>query len=70
MFLSEQLNEDVRAIIAAGSPKEGLTDMNAAHRTYVKLVHLRKWDRTTATAVYWAWRPVLQKRYDEEDIPF
>jgi len=69
MFLSDQLNEDVRAIIAEG--KAGVfADSARAHRLYVKLVHARKWDRATATAVYWAWHPVLAEAEKDDDIPF
>lgn len=69
MFLSEQLNEDVRAIIAEG--KAGVfVDTMRAHRLYVKLVHIRKWDSPTATAVYWAWQPVLAKLMEDDPIPF
>jgi hypothetical protein len=68
MFLSEQLNEDVRAIIAEG--KAGaFTDVTRAHRLYVRLCHIRKWNSTTATAVYYAWHPVLAK-IEDDDIPF
>jgi hypothetical protein len=69
MFLSEQLNEDVRAIIAEG--KAGVfVDTNRAHRLYVRLCHIRKWDSPTATAVYWAWQPVLAEALKDDDIPF
>jgi hypothetical protein len=68
MFLSNALNDDVRAIIAEGTRGE-FADVDAAHRLYVRLVHARRWDATTAHAVYWAWHPVVSKRA-EEDIPF
>lgn len=69
MFLSDALNADVAAIIAEG--KAGaFASTDRAHRLYVRLVHERKWDRTTATAVYWAWHPVVEKAAETDDIPF
>ena len=71
MFLSNALNDDVRTIITEGLNGE-YTSHDRAHRLYVRLVHARRWDGTTAKAVYWAWQPVISKAsqaYDD-DIPF
>lgn len=69
MFLSDALNDDVRAIIAEG--KRGpFASTDRAHKLYVRMVHERKWDATTATAVYHAWHPVVSKALNDDDIPF
>lgn len=69
MFLSEALNDDVRAIIAEGKAEPSYNRVSRAHAVYVRLVHARGWDATTAHAVYWAWHPVVSK-LEDDDIPF
>lgn len=69
MFLSDELNADVAAIIAEG--KRGpFASVDRAHKLYVRLVHERKWTAPTATAVYHAWHPVVSKATEDDDIPF
>lgn len=69
MFLSEALNADVEAIIAEGKRGPAYNCIRRAHDAYVRLVHARKWDATTATAVYYAWHPIVSK-IEDDDIPF
>lgn len=69
MFLSDALNADTQAIIDEGKAEPAYNRVSRAHRLYVRYVHDRKWDATTATAVYWAWHAVVSK-LEEDDIPF
>jgi hypothetical protein len=70
MFLSEQLNADVKAIIDEGM-RESFGRFERAHRLYVRLTHARKWNAKTAFAVYHAWESAIRSPAEvDDDIPF
>lgn len=67
-MLTAEQQADVQAIIAEGS-RGDFTDLDAAHRLYVRLCRERGWGGHVARLVYDAWHTPLSKKWDD-DIPF